>query len=690
MGETVPAGQRNHLGTQLKQITNKIDGRVSQQTRMGDADRHKVLVVWNDTTRDYPLTGGVHELFERQAEADGGRTAVVFGEQTLTYAELNRRANCVAAQLLALGVKPNTPVAVCLRRSQEMIVAVMSILKAGGAYAPLDPDYPRARLQMMLDDLAAPAVVTEQALMPRLPLCARAILCVDDPGSPADQHADTNPCVKVSPDDLIYVIYTSGSTGRPKGAAVKHGGFSNLLHWYTTEFDLGPDDKYLLASSFGFDLTQKNIFAPLISGGQLHLPELPHYDPEYLLRAIAGQRITVLNCTPSMFYPVVEVAERTGFAELASLRYLFLGGEMILIPRLRKWMESPSFRTEIVNTYGPTECTDVCASHRLGRPPDLFNGPVLIGRPIANARIYIVDAHMNPLPPGVPGELCIGGDCVGAGYVGNPALTAEKFIPSPFADGEEKRVYKTGDLAKYLPDGTIELLGRVDHQVKVRGFRVELEEIEAVLSEHPGVRQAVVATRSDAPGGAQLVAYVVPSGSPPPTASELRDFLMQRLPDYMVPAVYINLTALPLTPNGKVDRQSLPEPDDAFAERTCIGPETPTEEALVGIWKLVLDRESVSTDDNFFELGGHSLSATILKSHIQAAFGVDLPLLDLFESPTLAHLGTLIEQHLIDRLEHEEIVQTLEGLDAVGKDQEDNVLTYGKEAGDGGESMGTE
>ena len=585
-------------------------------------------------------------------------------ERTLTYAELNRRANRLAHRLLALGIGPNMSVGVCLPQSPEMVVAVLGILKASGTYAPLDPSYPAHRLAGMLEDLAAPAVVTERRFTASLPPHAGTTLCLDHPTFPAEQNADANPAVAVGPEDLIYVIFTSGSTGRPKGSAVRHRGFSNLLHWYVGEFGLGPDDRFLLMSSFGFDLTQKNIFAPLLCGGQLHLPETPQYDPERLLHTIAGRRITVLNSTPSAFYPIAEAAEKTAFAGLASLRHLFLGGEMILLPRLRAWMASASFHAEIVNTYGPTECTDICASHRIGRPGDRPESGVPIGRPIANARIYIVDPDMNPLPPGVAGELCIGGDGVGAGYVGNPELTAEKFIADPFEDGLEECVYRTGDLARYLPDGTIELVGREDHQVKVRGFRIELGEVETVLSEHPHVRQAAVVTRPDGSGNSRLIAYVVPEGTQAPTADGLGEFLRQRLPGYMVPAAFVLLPSLPLTPNGKVDRRSLPEPAALPSERRYIAPETPVEQMLAEIWTQILAVERVSVDDNFFERGGHSLSATMLKTRIEDQFGVDVPLFDIFQSPTLSHLSGLIEQDLIDRLEPQEIMQTLQESDS--------------------------
>ncbi len=648
------------LGTLLRQMAARGDRKVCQLSLMTGEERRRVLVAWNDTARDYPRTQRVHHLVERQVEACGERVAVVAGERSLTYGELNRRANCLARRLLALGIGPGMSVGVCLPQAPEMVVAVLGILKAGGTYAPLDPDYPRSRLATMLEDLAVPVVVTEQRLMACLPLHAAATLCLDNPALLAEQDTDVNPRAAVTPEDLVYVIFTSGSTGRPKGTAVRHRGFSNLLHWYVDEFHLGPDDRFLLVSSFGFDLTQKNIFAPLICGGQLHLPGTSPYDPDRLLRAIADQRITVLNCTPSAFYPLVEAAEKTGFAGLASLRHLFLGGETILLPRLRKWMASPSFQAEIVNTYGPTECTDICASHRIGRLPERPESVVPIGKPITNARIYIVDPDMNPLPPGVTGELCIGGAGVGAGYVGNPELTAEKFIADPFEDALEECVYRTGDLARYLPDGTIELVGREDHQVKVRGFRIELGEIEAVLSDQPHVRQAVVATRPDGSGNSRLIAYVVPDGLETPTAQELAESLGQQLPRYMVPAAFVFLPALPLTPNGKVDRNSLPEPGDLPAERQYIAPETPVEQMLAEIWTQILVLECVGADDNFFERGGHSLSATMLKSRIEAVFGVDIPLFDIFQSPTLSHLSGLIEQHLIDQMDPEEIIQTLQ------------------------------
>ncbi|MEI6775498.1 MAG: amino acid adenylation domain-containing protein, partial [Chloroflexales bacterium] len=446
-------------------------------------------------------------------------------------------------------------------------------------------------------------------------------------------HISTSPHLHIStsphPHHLVYAIYTSGSTGKPKVTGVYQRGLVNLVSWYVTQFGLNADDRTLIASSPSFDLTQKNLFAPLIVGGQLILSAAPLYEYAVMANLIHQHRVTWINCTPSAFYPYLS-EDSPAFAKLESLRYVILGGEPIHMDRLAPWLASPACQATVVNTYGPTECTDVVSAYRV--VPTLASIP--IGTPVANTCLYVLDDLLRPVPIGVTGELYIGGVQVGAGYLNRPELTAERFIPNPFGPG---RLYKTGDLVRYLADGNLEYLGRSDQQVKIRGFRIELGEIETVLHDHPAVRECVVLAREDSPGDQRLVAYVVAFAP----GAELRSHLQKHLPDYMVPSIFVQMNTLPLTPSGKVDRKALPAPDRSalVQERRAVAPRSMTEVNLVNIWQAVLGVPQISIHDNFFELGGHSLLAIRVMAQIQQYFGRHLPLASLFESPTVAQLA---------------------------------------------------
>ncbi|HEV7517005.1 MAG TPA: AMP-binding protein, partial [Thermoanaerobaculia bacterium] len=437
-------------------------------------------------------------------------------------------------------------------------------------------------------------------------------------------------------------------TGLPKGAGVHQAGFVNLLHWYVEEFDLSAADRFLVVSSPGFDLTQKNFFAPLLCGGLLVLADPGLYDPREIVATIERHRITRLNCTPSAFYPLLEEA---GVAGLSSLRSVFLGGEPIARERLAPWRRSGGLHAEVVNTYGPTECTDVVAFHRLPASADAGITPVPVGRPLPGFHLLVLDPHLSPAPIGGPGQLAVGGVGVGAGYLGRADLTAEKFVPDPFADAPGARLYWTGDLARALSGGEIEFLGRADHQVKLRGLRIELGEIETVLGRHPGVREAVVLAREDRPGDQRLVGYVTPAAEPGPTPEELQSFLAERLPGYMVPAQWVLLAELPLTANGKLDRKSLPAPEETGRKaRGYVAPRSWVEGRLVGIWEEVLRQERVGVEDDFFALGGHSLLATQVVSRVRRTLSVELPLRALFEAPRVAALALRVEQARVEQV----------------------------------------
>ncbi|HSK74824.1 MAG TPA: amino acid adenylation domain-containing protein, partial [Thermoanaerobaculia bacterium] len=607
------------------------------------AERHQIVLEWNDAGAAFPAGACLHELFEAQAARTPGAVALVSGDRRLTYAELNAEVNRLARRLRRSGVALGSRVGICLPRSIEMMVALWGVLKAGGAYVPLDPSYPAERLALMTGALGGnagvPVLLTRADLADRFSGTGAELIFLDAHREEiAREDAGNLPPGPRSarPDGLLYVIHTSGSTGVPKGAGVFQRGFVNLLAWYVEEFAMTAADRVLLVSSFSFDLTQKNYYAPLVLGGELHLAA-PDYDPEAIAETIARQGITIVNCTPSAFYPLLE---EEGFERLASLRCLFLGGEPISLPRMEPWRTSPWGRATIANTYGPTECTDVVSYHRLP-PPEAGAASVPLGRPVRNCVLLILGPGLSLVPLGAAGELWVGGVCVGAGYLRDPALTAEKFLPDPFSGVPGARLYRTGDLARTLPSGEIEYLGRIDHQVKVRGVRVELGEVEAALSRHPCVREAVALVRRDRSGEGRLVAFVVPRGEGL-DRDGLRAFLRDRLPEAVTPSALRVLDAFPLLPSGKVDRRALaalePAPERAAASGGA-APRTPAEELLAGLFAEVLGVERVGVGDDFFDLGGHSLLATRLVARVRAAFGVQLPLRAVFDAPTVTSLA---------------------------------------------------
>lgn len=596
--------------------------------------------------------GGLCPWFEAQVERTPDAVAVVFGSRWLTYRELNQKANQLARHLQLRGVGPGTLVGVCLERSLDLLVAVFGLLKAGGAYVPLDPDYPPDRIAYMLGKTRAPVLIQSGGRTKSFvaPPGVTSVCLEGDWPAIARQSADNLPPLS-APDHLIYVIFTSGSTGQPKGAAVRHGGFSNLLRWFVSDFGINGQDHTLLCSSISFDLTQKNLFAPLVAGGTLYLCPPGPYDADLLARMIQDHGITLINCTPSAFYPLVERAGPGDYPALAALRLVFLGGETISLPRVRPWLNHPLCRADIVNTYGPTECTDICAFYRLTRANHGRYGFVPLGRPIPNVQLVVVDDALGLCPPGAAGELCIGGAGVGAGYLHDPEMTAAKFLPNPFSSVSGKYLYRTGDRVRMLPDGQLEFLGRLDHQVKIRGFRIELGEIEAALHAHPSVAGAVVMVRAGPAEEKILVAYLVPRCAPAPSVVELRRFLADRLPDYMVPAVFFILESFPLNPNGKVDRSALPDPSGpgVALPAGCVPPGSPAEERLAAIWSEAFGRNPVGVTDNFFDLGGHSLLAVRMVCEIKRQLGLDLPVRLIYQYSTVRELAKVLPARQITR-----------------------------------------
>ncbi len=634
-----------HYQTVLTGIAAQPDAHLSDYPILTEAERHRILVEWNRTEVAYPLEQCVHQLFEAQAERTPDAVALVFDGQAMTYRELNQRANQLAHYLRQCGVGPDIRVGISMQRSLDMIVAIFGVLKAGGTYVPLDPEYPQERLTFMLEDAQAPVLLTQQKFAKRLSDQTAHLFSLDSDWETIAGMSTTNPINLASPENLIYVIYTSGSTGKPKGAGVYHRGFMNLLHWFVTAFGITANDSTLLISSFNFDLTQKNIFAPLLKGGRLSLFPSILYDPALIVELVQEQKISWLNCTPSAFQTLIDYSATHGFQEISSLRYAFLGGEPIVMRRLRQWVESDQCHAKIVNTYGPTECADICASYLIESPDEFFDRSVPIGTPIWNARVIIVNQHHQLVPIGIPGELCITGEGVGIGYINNRELTDQKFVPNPYHELTSPRLYKTGDLARYTPDGKIDFLGRIDHQVKIRGFRIELGEIEAILSEHQAIRQVVVIDKEDESGNKRLVAYIVLRQEQQAAIDELRDLIKTQLPEYMLPSAFVFLEALPLNPNGKVDRRALPEPERNATHQaeTFAAPRTPLERQIAEIWADALSMVFVGVHDDFFLLGGQSLLAIQIAAKLSSVLCKPVGVRLLFQYPTIAKLAVALE-----------------------------------------------
>ncbi|MGH7833991.1 MAG: non-ribosomal peptide synthetase, partial [Candidatus Binatia bacterium] len=616
-------------------------------------DLDRLLVEWNDTTTDYGAGICVHELFEAQVQRTPHDIAALFGDEQLTYQELDQRADRLARRLKSLGVGPEVRVGLCMERSLEAMIGLLAVLKAGGAYAPLDPAFPKERLAFMLEDAQVSVLLSEERLADNLPEHRAKVIYPDKDGEAVESDPVENPGDELTPVNLAYVIYTSGSTGKPKAVAMAHGPLSNLISWQLRSFSQPVPARTLQFASLSFDVSFQEIFTTWCSGGTLILiPEELRRDSAALLRFLRERSVA------RVFLPFValqQLAEAGGEETdtCADLREIITAGEQLQTTRqIVKWLSRLKDCT-LRNQYGPSESHVVTAFTPAGSPADWPALPP-IGRPIANAEIFLLDQRFNLVPVGVPGELYIGGDCLARGYLNRPELTAEKFVPRPFGARPGARLYRTGDLARYLPNGAIEFVGRIDNQVKIRGFRIEPGEIEAVLGQYPEVKETAVVARGESPAEKHLVAYIV-SRHDRLRISALRNFLAKKLPDYMIPSVFVPLDSLPLTPSGKMDRKALPAPDSSRPEldNRFVAPRTPGERSLAKIWAEVLKLEKVGIHDNFFDLGGHSLLATQVISRLRDAFRIDLPLRSLFESPTVAGLAECIETLLWAREKHQ-------------------------------------
>ncbi len=633
-----------HFQTLLSGIVANPEQRIANLPLLSDVERHQVLVEWNNTQADYPQDKCIHQLFEEKVQQYPDSIVVKFANEQLTYQELNSRSNKLAQYLQKLGVCSEVLVGICISQSIEMVIGLLGILKAGGAYVPLDPSYPQQRLNFMLEDAQISVLLTQENLLKHFEGFSNIIISIDKDWEIINQKKEDNFKSDLNSDHLAYVIYTSGSTGKPKGVAVPHKAVNRLV-CNTNYIKLSPSDKIAQASNTSFDAATFEIWGALLNGAQLvGISKDVTLSPHEFALQLREKGINILFLTTALFQQIVRETPQA----FATLKYLLFGGETVNT----RWIEKIfkyNVPKHLIHVYGPTENTTFSSYYCV---EELLTSAksIPIGRPILNTQIYILDTHLEPVPIGVTGELYISGDGLAREYFNRTELTAKHFITHRFSHKLKTRLYKTGDLARYLPDGNIEFLGRIDNQVKIRGFRLELSEIEAVLSQHPAVRETVVIADEDVPDDKYLVAYIVPNQEQIPTqdvqsfASLLRQFLKEKLPEYMMPRAYVVLKSLPLTPNGKVDRRALPTPDImTFNIQDYVAPRSQVEELLAQIWAKVLGKEQVGIHDNFFELGGHSLLATQLTSRIRDTFQIDLPVSNLFEAPTIEQLTKYID-----------------------------------------------
>jgi amino acid adenylation domain-containing protein len=635
-GDTIQR-RLSEFASLLTHIVEQENQPICQLSLLSTAAAEQLLVEWNQTQVDYPQDQCIHQLFEEQVAINGEAIALVFRQEQLTYAELNQRADHLANYLITLGVKPDELVGIAIERSIETIVGILGILKAGAAYLPIDLAYPAERVAFMLENADVSVLLTKQNLIEKLPPHQLQILCLDTDWPKITTASSVNPPHLVQSNNLAYVMYTSGSTGLPKGVCVPHRGVVRLVKSAQyTNFD--NKQVFLQLAPISFDAATFEIWGSLLNGAKLVL--FPSDKPSLteLGQIIQEQQVTTLWLTAGLFHLMVD--ER--LSDLRPIQNLIAGGDILSLPHVQKVLSTLNCR--LVNGYGPTENTTFTCCHSISA--DSLSTSVPIGRPISNTQVYILDALLKPVPIGIPGELYIGGDGLARGYLKLPELTAEKFISNPFTGSA--KLYKTGDLARYLPNGDIEFLGRIDNQVKIRGFRLELGEIEAALIQHPGLREVVVIDREDRPGDKRLVAYqVTEQAINPPTEQELRTFLRSKLPDYMIPSAFVKVDNLPLTLNGKVDRRALPIPEyqrqDAINGQP-IAPRDDLEVQLTAIWQRLLGVKNISIQDNFFELGGHSLIAVRLFAEIEQIWGQNLPLATLFQQQTIEELAGVLRQ----------------------------------------------
>jgi len=639
-----------HFQTLLEGIVADPDQQLSNLPLLSEAERHQLLVEWNNNKAGHSQTQCIHQLFQAQVERTPDAIAVVLEGEQLTYGELNRRANQLAHHLRSLGVGPEVPVGLRMEHSLEVIVGLLGILKAGGAYLPLDPAYPKERTAFMIEDAHIPVLLVQERLMDGLPGHTAKVVSLDSDWKIIAAESEENPVDLAMLESLAYVIYTSGSSGRPKGVLVSHGSIVNHCRDIARYYELVSSDRILQCASLSFDLSLEQILPTLMVGATLVLQAAKVWPAAEFNRVLAQSGLTVLNLPTAYWQELTrEWADLPEVVPNHRPRLVIVGGDVMSPEALGRWQRTALRGVRLINAYGPTEATITASAFEITPqlcPATTFQR-VPIGRPLANREIYILDRYENPVPIGVAGELCIGGVGLARGYLNRPELTAEKFIPNWFSNESGARLYKSGDLARYQADGNIEYLGRVDHQVKIRGFRVELEEIEALLRAHPAVREAALVAQEDPAGERRLVAYLVVEREHPATTKDLRIYLKEKVPEYMVPADFVTLDALPMMPNGKVDRRVLPAPDRTRpdSDKAFVAPRDALELQLTQLWEEVLGIRLVGIRDNFFELGGHSLAAVRLFALIERRLGRKLPLATVFQDATIEHLANILRDH---------------------------------------------
>jgi amino acid adenylation domain-containing protein len=637
-----------HFDTLLEHMVADPAQSVAEVPLLSAAERQQIVLDWNKTALAFPRDMLIHELFEAQAERTPDAVAAVFGRHEMTYRELNQQANQLAHHLKSLGVGPEVLVGLCVDRSFALLVGTLGILKAGGAYVPLDWTYPPERVRFMLEDAQTPVVVTQQNVRQYVPLTDARIVCLDTDVGQNGTLATSNPVRVGQSTNLAYIMYTSGSTGRAKGVALEHRSAVSFIHWAREAFSAEELKGVLASTSICFDLSIFELFVPLSWGGTVVLADNAV--------ALPAANITLINTVPSAIRDLLKAGTIP-----PSVSVVNLAGEKLPTQIVQQLYARPHIE-KVYDLYGPSEATTYATwTLRTAK------GPAVIGRPLANTQVYILDARMQPCPVGVLGEIYIGGDCLARGYLNRPELTAERFVADPFSRVAGARLYKTGDLGRYLPDGNIEFIGRRDHQVKIRGYRIELGEIEAVLAQHREVQECVAVVREDTPEQKQIVAYLVPAAGARLKGSEVRRFLRERLPDYMVPTVLVTLGALPLMPNGKVNRAGLPAPAQAVTlpdDENETEAATPIEEALMEIWREVIGVEKVGLHDDFFDLGGHSVLVAQITSRVRQVFEVELSMRHLFGAPTVSALARVVDELLEEQLQslsEEELQQLAAG-----------------------------
>ncbi|HET8824042.1 MAG TPA: amino acid adenylation domain-containing protein [Terriglobales bacterium] len=655
-------------------------GTVAEIRGLSAEERKQIVEGFNRTDEDFPLHLCFHELFEEQVERTPERTALVFGDRRFTYRELNARANQFARHLRAQGLAASTPVGLLLRRSDEMIITLLGILKAGGAYVALHPDLPKARLEQQLSTVKPPLVITQERLVERLPEVSCQVICLEKEQPVIAREPVQNLERRATPTDLIYVIFTSGSTGVPKAVATRHENVVNYTQSIMRKLNLADFDasgglRMANVSTLSADLGNTPIFAALASGGCLHMvPDDVLLDGKLYGEYAVREKIDLLKIAPSHLRALMATGDP---ARVLPPKHLVIGGESLHWDFVRQIRNSSPCK--ILNHYSPTETTIGCLTFETEADSALASvtAVVPLGRPIGNMKVYVLNQDLQPVPVGVPGDLYIGGRGVSNGYLGRPDLTAEKFMPDPLKSKSGLRFYRSGDRARFLPGGIIEFLGREDNQVKVRGFRVELGEVEAVLSRHPAIEQAVVVFKQFSGGDQRLVAFAIVQGKP--ADSELREFMLRYVPDYMVPSSFMYVDAFPLNANGKADRQVLAERIPAAAPATSgFHGMDAVQEKVAEIWCTVLQRTEVGLDDNFFELGGHSLLATQIIARLRSAFDVPVPLRAIFEAPTVAGLAEVVKQHSAEATEQEDIARILSEVEGLSEEEARSLLEASK------------